>query len=454
MEALFRSPVGALFARPWIDGAALAALKRWYFPVSRLWAAANAAGTDPARFIAEIGAPLARPWSSDRLVRPLERTARLRAAAIEARDRWEEGLFRGGRGDPAELERLRRRAATRHLAARTVFSPLLLGNRPPLASWQISHPSAFRAELEAAAGDPCRLYAAAFDIDTVQASAPFETGGLRQRWLRAPTPAQRLVGWPASQTVYARIVEPSGGSAATPTLVFGGGFGLEFDLLSGGADPDRRLVDLGWRVVSLVSPFHGLRAETGRYGGEPCIATAPRGTIDLIAGQAVETAMLIAWARARFGGKVALAGISMTSFVAQQVASHCHAWPAAARPDAVLLISHSGRMEEVAFGGALSAALGLDRALAAAGWSSGDLLHLSRLLDPADKPVLEPDRIVSALGTADRWLPFGDGLAVAERWGLPEANIFRYPVGHLGMPVRLMRDPAPFVRLRRVTEMA
>jgi len=70
----------------------------------------------------------------------------------------------------------------------------------------------------------------------------------------------------------------------------------------------------------------------------------------------------------------------MTSFVAQQAASYCHVWPEEARPDAVLLISHSGRIEEVAFGGALSAALGLDRELSAAGWSADDLLRVSRLL--------------------------------------------------------------------------
>ena len=59
----------------------------------------------------------------------------------------------------------------------------------------------------------------------------------------------------------------------------------------------------------------------------------------------------------------------MTSFVAQQAASRCHLWPAEARPDGVMLISHSGRIEDVTFGGALAVTLGLDRALARAGWS-------------------------------------------------------------------------------------
>ena len=56
MDVLFRSPLGALLAKPWVDQAGLFGLKRWYFPLSRLWAAANAAGDDTARFRDEIGA--------------------------------------------------------------------------------------------------------------------------------------------------------------------------------------------------------------------------------------------------------------------------------------------------------------------------------------------------------------------------------------------------------------
>jgi hypothetical protein len=203
-------------------------------------------------------------------------------------------------------------------------------------------------------------------------------------------------------------------------------------------------------VVEPVSPYHGLRAMPGRYGGEPFFAAAPTSSIDLIAGQAIESALLIAWCRGRYGGKVALAGISMTSFVAQQVASRCHLWPAEARPDAVMLISHSGRIEDVTFGGALAMTLGLDRALARGGWSREALAGLSQLIDPMGRPSLPASRIVSVLGETDRWVPYDDGLAVAERWRLPEANVFRYPLGHLGMPVQLTRDDAPFARLRQV----
>ena len=92
----------------------------------------------------------------------------------------------------------------------------------------------------------------------------------------------------------------------------------------------------------------------GYYGGEPFYALGPTSSLDLIAGQAVEAALLVDWSRRRFGGKVTIAGISLTSFVAQQAASHCHLWSAEARPDAVMLINHSARIENVAFGGALA----------------------------------------------------------------------------------------------------
>jgi len=347
------------------------------------------------------------------------------------------------------LDRERRAAATRHLANRASFYPLLFPRRPPPARWQIDRPDQVQRDLGPAIARPDGLYDVPVDARTISVSESIVKDGMREYWLRAPTPAARLRERPGSETLYARVVEPADGDAQS-TLIFGSGLCLEFELLTLARDPAARLAALGWRVVEPISPYHGLREMPGRYGGEPFFAAGPTSSIDLIAGQAIESALLVAWCRSRFDGKVALAGISMTSFVAQQVASRCHVWSAAARPDAVMLISHSGRIEEVTFGGELAAALGLDRALAEAGWSREMLAELSRLVDPAKTPSLAPSRIVSVLGETDRWVPYGDGLAVARRWQLPEPNIFRYPLGHLGMPVQLTRNTAPFERLRRV----
>jgi hypothetical protein len=323
---------------------------------------------------------------------------------------------------------------------RGYFYPLLFPRRPTLARWQIDPPASVRA------ADPRSLYAGAVDAGAVEVSRPFVRDGLQEYWLRAPTPSPRLGERSGSETMYARVIEPAG-AVARETLVFGSGLCLELELLAVGRDPGRRLAAMGWRVIEPISPYHGLRAMPGFYGGEPFFALAPTGSLDLIAGQALETALLTAWARGRCGGRIAVGGISMSSFVAQQVASHCSLWPVEARPDAVLLISHSGRIEDVTFGGELAASFGIDRALRTAGWSRE---ALATAIDPAEAPALAPSRIVSVLGETDRWVPYGNGLAVARRWQLPEANIFRYPLGHLGMPVQLTRDPAPFERLRQV----
>jgi hypothetical protein len=454
MNAFFASPLGALLARPWVDRAGLFGLRR-YFPLSRLWAAANAAGEDVGLFRDGVGAPLPAFWPTTRLRAMLGRHARLQRAAQATRRSWEEALFDGhddsgvGR-DLGLLDGQRRGAATRHLATRAWFYPLLFPRRPPAARWRIDRPEKVERDLGALLAQPRAFYAAPLDIAAVERSRSFAREGLQEYWLRGATPSDRLRRRPGSENFYARVVEPDGGSARA-TLIFGSGLCLEFELLAVARDPATRLARLGWRVVEPISPYHGLRAMPGFYGGEPFFAAGPTSAIDLIAGQALEQALLTAWSRAAFGTRVAVAGISMSSFVAQQAASYCDLWPAEARPDAAMLISHSGRVEQATFDGDLAALLGLDRALIEAGWSREALARISRVLDPAEKPALPASRILSVLGETDRWVPYGDGLALAERWRLPDANLFRYPFGHLGMPVQLTRDTAPFDRLMQLT---
>ena len=442
MNVLFDSPLGALLARPWLDVAGLFGLRR-YMPLSRLWAAANAAGEDVVRFRDEAGGALPAFWSTVQLRPLLAQHARLRQSADAARQQWETAIFEpGATDDPGLLDARRRRAATRHQMTRGAFYPLLFPRRPAAARWRIDPPTA------RAVDDPA-LYDAAADARPVEVSRRFVRDGLAEYWLRVPTPSPRVAARPGSETLYARVVEPAD-AAARETLILGSGLCLELDQLAVARDPGRRLAATGWRVIEPISPYHGLRAMPGFYGGEPFFALAPTGSLDLIAGQAVETARLIAWARGRFDGPVAVAGISMSSFVAQQVASRCDRWQAESRPDAAMLISHSGRLEEVTFGGALASMLGIDRALKEAGWTREALAPLSQAMDPAEVPAIAPSRIISVLGETDRWVPYDHGLALAEQWRLPDTNIFRYRLGHLGMPVQLTRDPAPFERLRQV----
>ncbi len=102
MNVLFQSPLGALLAKPWVDQAGLFGLRRWYRPLSRLWAAANQAGTDAALFREQVGA-LPAFWSDIRLRRLLGRHDRLRQAGEAARAGWEAAIF-----DPQRRRRSRR----------------------------------------------------------------------------------------------------------------------------------------------------------------------------------------------------------------------------------------------------------------------------------------------------------------------------------------------------------
>src|SRR5258708_18912510 len=55
--ALLQGVTADYLLRPWFDAVALPGIVRWYFPLSRAWAAATLAGTDAERFCAEAEAP-------------------------------------------------------------------------------------------------------------------------------------------------------------------------------------------------------------------------------------------------------------------------------------------------------------------------------------------------------------------------------------------------------------
>ena len=106
--------------------------------------------------------------------------------------------------------------------------------------------------------------------------------------------------------------------------------------------------------------------------------------------------------------------------------------------------------EEVTFNGTLVQTLGLNAELDAAGWSRPELLQWEALMNPKGALGLSSDRIISVLGSGDTLLPFATGLELARAWSLPAENVFELKVGHLTMPVALMRDDRPLRRLREV----
>ncbi|MCW5749299.1 MAG: hypothetical protein KIT36_24120, partial [Alphaproteobacteria bacterium] len=352
----------------------------------------------------------------------------------------------------ARLDAARRRTASLHMATRGLLYPLLFPRRAPVAAWSVPTPAAVEAAYGAGLTDPAAVYGVPASPPPVAVSHKAMRPHTVEWWLRFATPHAPLAARPGCAMAYARIVEPHGLPADAPTVIAGNGLCVESDILVNSVDPGSVLSAVGFRVVDVVSPYHGLRTQAGTYGGEPFFAAAPLGTLDLIVGQTLETAVLIDWCRRHVAGPVAVAGISMSSFVAQQVATHCRDWPARLRPDALLLVSHSGRIEEVTFAGSLIRALGLTEWLHAAGWTRDSLMRWEGLLNPTGLPGLSPGRIVSVLGVADRLLPFETGQEVARAWALPADNVFELKVGHLAMPVALMRDERPLLRLKAVME--
>ena len=100
---LFRSPAGGLLTQPWVDGVVLMLLRRYFFPLSRLWALAREAEGNDERFIAGTSS---RNWSPRRVRRlraSLAHFERCRLKAYMTEQLWHDYLF-GQRG--VALERL------------------------------------------------------------------------------------------------------------------------------------------------------------------------------------------------------------------------------------------------------------------------------------------------------------------------------------------------------------
>ncbi len=102
IERLLRSSVGGLLARPWWDRAALWMLARWYFPLSRMWAAARAADGDPERFFAEVPTePI--PALYGRLEALLAQFEVRRAEVSAGEAAWREAFFGSNGATPERL---------------------------------------------------------------------------------------------------------------------------------------------------------------------------------------------------------------------------------------------------------------------------------------------------------------------------------------------------------------
>ena len=418
----------------------------WFFPLSRLWAAARAAEGSVERFAAEL--PALPALRLERALAPrLARFEQVRAEALASERAWEDAFFAPAAPAPGALAAVERaRLFDRHAynALRRLFAPFAEHGRARPFRWRIPAAAAVEALYGGFLAEPARAFAPPDPMPPVRASHAFPAApGRRDYWLRFPSPSARM-----ADEVTARVYEPLD-TADPPTLIFGHGIGVEFDHWRGVADEIEALVAMGVRVVRPEAPWHGRRTPPGRYGGEQFVATAPCGSLDHFTAAAGEWAVLIDWCRRAGRGPVAIGGSSLGAMTAQIVSGRARLWPARLRPDAMLLITHCGRIEE-AMQGSLAQAWGLAEATRAGGWTPECARRFTPLLDVGDAACMPAAHIVTVLGALDDVTPYDGARALVDRWGVPLENRFIWRRGHFSVPLTMLRNRAPLARFREV----
>jgi pimeloyl-ACP methyl ester carboxylesterase len=429
-----------LVLRPWYDRVSMAVLGDWYFPVSRLWAAALGARGSVAAFAEAV--PTVDP-STYLAARAVEGIDRLRCAHDAAETRWDNVLFGAGPAEGAALARaeaLRLGAAHALMAARWHCVPLHVLRRGPAVAFSVSTEEAVSQRHGARLADPGGAFAPPRSVPPVARSFGFETEFGRVSWLRMAAPVPLVEG----DTMLARVYEPPRPRA---TVVLAHGVGIESEMWRGLAAPPAALIEAGCRVVQPVAPWHGHRAAPGRYGGEPIFAGGPMALLDFLHAGVLELGLLIAWARSLDDEPAALGGVSLGALTAQRLATAAHCWSAAMIPDALLLVTASASISAVGYTGSLPAALGVPEALETAGWTQAKAERWAPLLEPGGPPALDPARVVMILGDADDVLPYREGVALADAWSIPDENRFVSRRGHFTTSLGIRYNDAPYRRL-------
>ena len=148
VERLIASPMGAIVARPWFDRFTIRFFERWFFPSSRLWAAARAANGSVDEFFEQVPIhPL--PRLSGRIASLLQRFEQVRGKVLVAEADWENAFFGQQEVSPllcaeAEQKRLNRRAEYNELRRRFTF--LTRHAKIPPVRWELSSPMELAAD--------------------------------------------------------------------------------------------------------------------------------------------------------------------------------------------------------------------------------------------------------------------------------------------------------------------
>lgn len=440
-----RLVAGTALARPWFDGAGLFALRRWFFPLSRLWAAARACHGDAERFWDEVPMP-GRLEHRGRLSEVLARfeTARASVNAIEAE--WRRVMFSGEESSEhyrVAVEAARIEARHAYNATRRHFR-FMLSRKVPRVRMAIETPEETAAIYGAALSGLAPFVAPPEPMPSVEVSRTIPSAVGVDYWLRFDSPSPRL-----ADQVVARVHQPVG-AKDPPTIIFGHGICVEFDHWRGMIDECRALAALGFRVIRPEGPWHGRRVPDGSFGGEHVIAAFPTGALDTFTGALREWTVLADWARRHSGGPLVFGGSSLGALTAQLAADCSRDWPERLRPDALFLVTHTGDVAEAVLKGALTTMWSDPTEAAHRGWNEDLAGRYLSLLAPSRDLLIRPERIVSVLGQRDVVLPFASGKQLIERWRVPEDNAFIWDRGHFSVPMALVRNDAPQRRIAAV----
>lgn len=443
INRLLSGPFGSFILKPWYDPLALQGIVRVFMPSSRAWAAANVADGDLSRFQDELRRPRALAFGLDK---PVGETARRAAAYRAAEQAWQEAVRADAEpGDLVALEDHRMISADAWMRTRASFVPAHLMRPFPAVRFDIEPVAAVTARHGARLSDVAAAFPLGEAADGFTASRHCQIHGRALSWVRFPTGpfARETHGW-------ARIEEPRAG-AARGAVIFCHGIMMEREHWAALYDQAEVFLDTEGGALAVISPEgpgHGRRMAPGYYGGEPILAHGMGGILDYFGAHVVEIGRLVAWARARYGGPVAVAGVSLGALTTQLVLSAARHWPAAARPDAALLLATNESLVDVTFNGSLAGGLGFPAALHAAGWTDAEVDRWRPLVEPGDS-ALAPERIVCVLGTTDTVTPYGGGERLAARWGLPAGNVFRWHGGHFAAAFSVLRDRTPIHRFKQ-----
>ncbi len=444
-DTFVRGTAGLLLARPWFDSGVEYFLKRYFFPLSRLWAAAGVAKGSPERFFEAI--PMSALFGSRRRVlKTLARFEKVRVKSKAMDDAWERVFFGNEEAGvdvrtASESSRLELRHQLGSMRRDFLF---LTWNDVPRVKYEMPSVEAVEA-----------IYGGAFEsiepfveppetMPEISVSRPLPVHGGSDRWLRFASPSERL-----GDTVYARVHEPEG-VFNPPTIIFGHGVCVDFDHWQGLIDEAQALRGRGIRVIRPEAPWHGRRVLPGQYGGEKLVSTFPEGPLDMFMGAAREWSVLAHWARATSSGSLAFGGSSLGALTAQFVTDCASHWPERLRPDALFLVTHCGGLSDAMHDGQLVNVWGDEKLFTMNGWSRERIKSYLDLLNPKDSLCVSPDNIVSVLGSQDAVTPFQSGRDLVSRWGVPEENLFIWNRGHFTVPMTMFRDDAPLERLLRI----